>query len=211
MKTLKESILSRPKSGVDTMKSIIDSWLKENVEIRAEKYTINDDYTIDVFGSVTVTNKQIKEIPDYINFRNVRGYFSIEECKELTSLRGCPINVGLYFSCINCSSLTSLEGAPERVLGFFSCAACSSLTSLKGAPQEAKGDFYCVDNHSLTSLEGCTKEVGKDFNCSYCTSLTSLEGAPKKVGGDFICNQCGVRFNPKDVKRMCKVGSSIYT
>ena len=47
----------------------------------------------------------------------------------------------------NCSysNLTSLEGCPKEVGGNFFCS-CNRLTSLKGCPEEVGGDFFCYNN-----------------------------------------------------------------
>ena len=70
------------------------------------------------------------------------------------------------------------------------------------------GDFYCYDNE-LTSLSGCPHKVGRDFWC--CDNkLTSLKGCPTEVGRDFDCRLNEDKFTEADVKRLCKVGESIY-
>ena len=47
-----------------------------------------------------------------------------------------------YFTCEDCDNLTSLEGAPKEV-GKFYCRDCDKITSLKGAPEWVGGSFYC--------------------------------------------------------------------
>ena len=103
---------------------------------------------------------------------------------QLTSLKGCPQKVGGWFWCDN-NQLTSLEGCPKEVGGRFSCNN-NQLTSLEGCPQKVGGWFYCRNNQ-LTSLKGCPQKVGGDFDCDN-NQLTSLEGCPKEVGGWFSCN-----------------------
>ena len=134
--------------------------LKKYVYGTPGKYTINDDGSIDVKGSVNVNIKNIAKIP--FKFGIVSGNF-------------------------NCSDnqLTSLLGAPKTVGGSFYCSN-NQLTSLEGAPNSVGGDFYC-SNNQLTSLEGVPKTVGGNF--FYCSNnhLTSLDGAPNFVGGNFYC------------------------
>ena len=48
------------------------------------------------------------------------------------------------FSC-SYNQLTSLEGCPKEVGGGFDCSV-NQLTSLKGCPKEVGGDFYCYYN-----------------------------------------------------------------
>lgn len=143
-----------------------------------ENYTINDDGSIDVDGSVYLNEMDLKKLP--LKFNRVSGSFHCDNNKLIT-LEGAPKWVGRTFYCFD-NQLTSLEGAPEEVGGYFNCQH-NQLTSLVGAPKWVGGDFNCCVNE-LTSLVG-PKSVGGDFNCSF-NQLTSLKGAPK-LGGDFYC------------------------
>ena len=104
------------------------------------KYTINDDGSIDVDGSVNVNIKNIAKIP--FKFRNVRGTFSCIRSR-LTSLDGAPINVGGNFYCSN-NQLTSLEGVPNSVGGNFICYDNPNLSysELFKIVDKVKGDIY---------------------------------------------------------------------
>lgn len=184
MKTLKESILNRSSHGAKgfetQIKEMIEKWLKE---YDIENYTINDDFTIDVNGNVNLFRRNLKELPDYIQFGVVRGNFVCTD-NNLISLRGCPREVGKSFYC-------------EK----------NKLTSLKGAPKKVGGDFDCTYN-KLTSLEGSPKEVGWTFDCRY-NRLTSLEGAPKEVEGYFDCSNNFILFSVDDAKKVCRVKRTI--
>ena len=122
-------------------------------------YTINDDGSIDVEGSVNLSRKKLTKIP--FKFRNVSG--------------------GFY---CNNNQLTSLKGSPNTVGGGFYCYF-NQLTSLEGAPNNVGGGFYCYNN-KLTTLEGAPNTVGSSFYCS-SNKLTSLDGAPNNVGVNFYC------------------------
>jgi hypothetical protein len=80
-------------------------------------YTINDDGTIDVDGSVYLCDKELTELP--LTFNKVSGYFDCSRNK-LTTLKGCPRWIGRYFSCSN-NKLTSLEFSPDYIGGGFNC------------------------------------------------------------------------------------------
>ena len=82
-----------------------------------ENYTVNDDGSIDVNGSVDLYNCNITELP--LVFNKVSGYFDCS-CNRLTSLKGSPKWVGSYFSCSK-NKLKSLEFSPDYVGYFFSC------------------------------------------------------------------------------------------
>ena len=184
MKTLKESILSRSSHSGEGFKAqrreLIEKWLKE---YDIQNYTIKDDFTIDVDGSVYLNNRNLEEFPEYIQFGVVKGFFDCS-FNKLTSLEGAPEKVGEAFSC-NHNRLTSLKGAPKIVKSFY--CSDNNLTSLEGAPEKVERYFYC-DRNSLITLEGSPKEVGVDFVCNF-NDLTSLKGAPETVKGNFICNR----------------------
>lgn len=146
MKQLKDYILNEnnffKNLGVG-QEALIKKWLDEH---KIKKYTINDDWTIDVKGHVVLEGYTEKHLPEYIQFGKVVGFFTINESPNLETLKGCPKEVGIDFYCFNCKNLKSLKGCPEKVGGNFSCRKCSKLES----------------------LENCPKEVGRDFNCSNC-------------------------------------------
>ena len=91
------------------------------------KYKFNSDGTLDVFESVNLSYKNLKELP--FKFGKVDGYF---DCWE--------------------NNLTSLKGSPKIVKGNFYCDN-NNLTSFKYTPEEVNGDFYC-NGVNLKSIEG---------------------------------------------------------
>ena len=102
-----------------THKQEIEVWCKD-VGIR--NYTINSKGEIDVGGDVWLNKKDFKELP--YKFGKVTGYFDIDLCKNLISLKNCPDYVGKYFSCGNCPQLDSLKGCPKEVGWKFFCRHC---------------------------------------------------------------------------------------
>jgi hypothetical protein len=146
-------------------------------EYNIENYTINSDGSIDVDGDINLNSISLKKIP--IKFNIVSGNFSAS-INNLTSLEGCPKEVGGDFYC-SYNQLTSLKGAPMYIYDFW----CNNnqLISLEGCPNYVGGNFHCFKN-KLISLEGCVKEVGHNFNCSF-NQLTSLKGAPMIIYGDL--------------------------
>jgi hypothetical protein len=141
-------------------------------------YNVNDDVELAQFKHFVGPDGKLT-----VKFNKVSGYF---DCRNLnlTSLEGCPKEVGESFYCSK-NKLTTLEGAPKKVGGDFKCEK-NQLTSLKGCPEKIPGEFDCGDNN-LTSLEGAPKEVGDYFICRK-NKLTSLKGGPKEVGGSFWCS-----------------------
>ena len=185
MKSLYESLLDDEDVLVDKVdvKSLIEEWLKEN---DIKNYKINKDNTINVNGSVYLKRYPESELPSYIQFRNIKGSFSIYSNK-LNTLKGCPEKVGISFDCAGCDSLQTLEGAPKIVGGHFHCSYCKSLKTLEGAPEK----------------------VGGLFECNSCPSLKSLEGAPKEVGWYFNCRNCGKEFTKEEVLSLCNCKGEI--
>ena len=120
MKTLKESIFDDVEDIVSNDSALIEQFLKDNYKIDGS-YTINENNTVDVDGTVKVKNKNIKSLTN--------GLFRFGKVKQ-------------SFYCMNCTKLASLEGAPKEVGEDFWCDCCSSLTSLEGAPEKAGGCFY---------------------------------------------------------------------
>jgi hypothetical protein len=114
---------------------------------KIENYTINDDLSIDVDGSIGLYNKNLEHLP--LKFNYVDGSF---ECQgnKLKSLEGCPKTVGGGFYCLD-NELKTLEGCPQTVGGDFYCGH-NKLKTLEDSPQTVDGNFYCGDNE-LTDLE----------------------------------------------------------
>lgn len=134
-------------------------------------------------GDVMLATRDLAELPD-LSEVIVEGDFYCYG-NRLTSLKGCPKEVGGSFYCGD-NELTSLEGAPQKVGGVFQCQS-NELTSLEGAPERIGGEFDC-HNNLLTTLRGAPQEVGGDFIC-HDNLLTSLRGGPRTVHGDFSCRQ----------------------
>ena len=134
-----------------SLESIYESILLENqntnnIDLELLKkcvkgtYTINDDGSIDVEGSVNLSRKKLTKIP--FNFGKVSGNFKCAS-NHLTSLEGAPNNVGGDFYC-HYNQLTSLEGAPNNVGGSF-YGSINPLTTLDYTPTKINEDFHCYD------------------------------------------------------------------
>ena len=108
-------------SGVKkhTNNAEIEAWCEE---MGIKDYTINDKGEIDVNGSVWLINKDFKELP--YKFGKVKDFFTLQNCRYLTSLKNCPNIVTGNFRCSGCSQLDSLEGCPKEVGGDFWCNDC---------------------------------------------------------------------------------------
>jgi len=88
----------------------IKEWLEE---FQITSYTINDDFSIDCNDTVMIGHKNLKYLPEFIQFRNILGNFWIEQI-GLRSLRGCPIYIEGDFDCQN-NDLIDLKFAPTYI------------------------------------------------------------------------------------------------
>ena len=119
-----------------SIKADIEAWCEE---MAIENYTINSKNEIDVDGSVWLDRKDFKELP--YKFGRVDGYFSLSECKNLTSLKNCPDWIGAHFSCSFCPQLDSLKECPKKVRYDFFCSNC-------------KREFTIEEVRSLCDVKG---------------------------------------------------------
>lgn len=136
-------------NGIGEVNGEIYSTFKDVIKKKALKdygirnVIINDNGTINVNGSVILSNKELLKIP--FDFNEVTGDFKITD-NGLTSLEGCPRKVGGNFWCNN-NPITSLNGGPVKVGGNYMCSNCKSLSTLDGAPISVGGKFYCQMNN----------------------------------------------------------------
>ena len=128
-------------NGVKKQTSIdieaIEAWCEE---MGIKNYTINSKGEIDVDGNVDLGWKSITELP--YKFGKVEGFFEVDRCPHLISLKNSPNYVRGYFSCSGNINIKSLEGCPEKVGGNFYCKGCKqkfteeevrSLCKVKGS------------------------------------------------------------------------------
>jgi hypothetical protein len=147
-------------------KHLIKKWLDE---YNITSYIINDDdLTIDVEGDVYVNYKNIKKLPEYIQFNHIKGSFTMYEC-GLTTLKGFPKIVDYYFTC-GSNKLTTLKYGPEKV--FFDRSGL------------IEGHGYAANNNKLTSLEGLPKSIN---------GTLWVHGNTKKFSVEEITRICDVR------------------
>ena len=131
-------------------------------EYNITKYTINDDYSIDVDGHVDLSSKELTKIP--IKFNNVTG----------------------FFSCVG-NMLVDLENAPRRVEGNFLCQHqyYGSFISLKGAPEYVGFRFDFNENENLKDFTDFPTYVGATIDAR-STGLYSFDCIPESATKVFI-------------------------
>ena len=131
-------------------------------EYNITKYTINDDYSIDVDGNVDLAHKNLTKIP--IKFNNVTG----------------------FFTCVG-NMLVDLENAPKWVDKNFLCQHqyYGSFVSLKGAPDYVGFRFDFNGNENLKDFTDFPTYVGATIDaCS--TGLYSFDCIPESATKVFI-------------------------
>ena len=95
----------------------IKSWCEE---MGIEKYTINSQGEIDVDGEVDLSGRDFKELP--YKFGKVKGYFNLDGCENLISIKNCPNEIYGYFSIEYCTNFECITNAHiKRILGTFYC------------------------------------------------------------------------------------------
>lgn len=112
---------------------------------------------------INLTGRGLSKLPPDLP-HSISGNFQCKD-NDLTTLEGCPSQVGDYFWCQN-NMLTSLKGCPSQVGGGFQCQY-NQLTSLEHCPSRVGGDFWCHEN-KLTSLHNIHEHIsniGRNFVC----------------------------------------------
>lgn len=148
--------------------------------INVKKYTIKDDYTVDVFEDVKMRLK-LKNFP--INFGYIDGDFDCSGC-NLTTLIGSPDEITGNFICTN-NDLTDLRYGPRLVSGNYDVRQ-SKLHSLEGSPAKIYKNFICSYNN-ITTLVGSPVIIEGSMDCSNCL-LEDLNGSPDIIGLNFDCS-----------------------
>ena len=161
-----------------TMEYEIIDFCKDN---GISNYTILDDLSIDVIGSVFLSGIEWDKLP--LKFNKVTGGFYCYNSSLLT-LEGCPEIVTDKFDCSG-MGITSLKGGPNYVGSSYNASNCE-LTTLEGSPEHVGKDFDCTDNN-LNTLKGSPEYIGRHFICSW-NKLTSLKGGPKIIKASYYCD-----------------------
>jgi hypothetical protein len=160
-----------------TKQSEIKDQLRKYFDVMG-KVSIKPDGTVDVSGNVEFMGKtKFTQLP--VKFGTVTGSFTVIG-EGLTTLEGCPTQVGGTFKCMS-NNLTSLAHGPTHVGGSYLCGN-NKLTNLAHAPTHVPRVFNCANNQ-LTDLQHAPVQVG-DISCQL-NPLKSLIGAPEHVEGQW--------------------------
>lgn len=135
------------RTSLESQSSDVRNTTMKNIDFPSN-WHLNSDGSYDVYGSVILSKKYVRNGKLTVKFGKVTGTFKARGI-GLTSLEGCPKEVGGEFDCSE-NQLTSLKGAPEKVGGTFDCSD-NKLTSLESAPKEIGYGFVYAHNR-LTSF-----------------------------------------------------------
>jgi hypothetical protein len=133
----------------------IEEWLEEH---EVYNYFINDDYSVDVEGSVNLEGNHLTVIP--VKFNRVTGLFSCAD-NRLVTLENCPREVGLSFHCCN-NNIQTLKGCPNIIGDYIDCSSNRYLASLAFGPKTVKTNFI-IGHNPVRSLDDFTTEFKGKF------------------------------------------------
>lgn len=155
-------------------------------------YSINADSSINVYGDVDLSGKNLEEIP--LKFNLVAGYFDCSN-NNLKNLNNSPVFSRSGFDCSN-NKITTLKGAP-LITKNFNCSN-NNLLTLKHTPNEINGVFDCTNNN-IVSFIGYPNTFEGTFKCdNNPISLIYDFFGYKSIIGDFIDTHCiNVKVNTK--------------
>ena len=101
---------------------LIEDWMNQQTIVVIGAYIVNQDWTIDVKGSIWLNDNKIETMPEYIKFGKIDG----------------------NFNCSGCENLKSLKGAPKEVDGHFVCLGTRfSEEDVRNVVNDVKGNVYC--------------------------------------------------------------------
>jgi len=183
-------------------KTVIEDWLKS---YNVTNYFVTRRFMIDVYSNVDLVNKDLTNLPHYIQFRKILGSFNISHNK-LTSLKGCPHRVKASFYCNN-NELDSLEFGPIQVEGSYLCHQ-NNINSLKFLPEHIN-NLSCSDN-LLKTLKFIPEEIHGDLHC-HNNNLISIDDFPNRIDGDlYISFAKYKKFSIEDIRNKCYVERIIH-
>lgn len=129
--------------------------------LQIDHYIINDDYSVDVKGDVTLYDKGLTCIP--VKFGTIKGSF----------------NIGGNF-------IKSLHNCPQRIIGGnFYTHNSMLLTCLLGGPVYVDGDYIATQNPLFLSLLGLAPTITGKLQLAGSTVKYTLQGL---IGSEDIYN-----------------------
>jgi hypothetical protein len=154
----------------------VDSWCKK---LGVTGYSVDDEGFITANGDVTINTDGLDNRFNYlpIKFKKVKGSFTMRGSSKITSLKGCPEEVGKDFNASQLGIVDLLDG-PKRVGGNYIVEGCTALTTLMGFPEYVGEDFSAAQS-AVGTLRGVTPSsvVEGSFDMSF-TKIRRIDGFP---------------------------------
>jgi len=142
-----ESVFPEDFSAHDDVQAIIrEHWLVMN-------YTVNSDKSVNVIGDLSFPEfaSFLKELP--LNFNIVSGDFDCSLLKNLTTLKGAPVEVGGTFNC-SYTSINSLEFAPKKAKHLIFDNSVESIVN---------GNTTCIYKH-VTIISRTSNSISRQID-----------------------------------------------
>jgi len=178
----------------------IKNWLKK---VGVGDYRLTKKFSINVYHTTLLSEKNIFEFPLYIKFNHISGGFHIDN-NELKDLRGCPYSVTGSFMC-SFNNLKNLKDGP-RVVKMNYCASYNNMESLDGIAEVIGGSLY-INNNSLKTLEYIPLIIKGDLFI-YENPIQTLEYFPKEVRGDVYYTPSNI-LTESSISKICNVSGKI--
>lgn len=160
---INELIISEAKlPEVLETKEQIEKWVTKRGKRIEGTWTVDDDdLSVTVYGNVDLSNLKMTKLP--VRFKKVSGRFIVRET-DLTTLEGCPEEVGTWFDCSK-TKIRNFIGGPKNI----------------GASGAKYSDTFNANNcDSLESLEGLAEGTGTVTIC-FCKKLKAIDFLPAGI------------------------------
>ena len=182
------------------LEPIIKNWLKK---VGIGNYRLTKKFSINVYHTTLLSEKNIFEFPVYIKFNHISGGFHIDN-NELKNLKGCPYSITGSFMC-SFNNLKNLKDGP-RVVKMSYGASYNGLESLDGIAEVIEESLY-INNNNLKTLENIPLIIKGDLFI-YENPIETLEYFPKEVHGDVYYTPSNI-LTESSISKVCTVSGSI--
>ena len=145
----------------------VNEWLTKRGKRIGGAWTIDKNLRVTVDGDVDLSKTNFDRLP--VNFKKVTGKFTVAN-SALTTLEGCPEEVGKWFNC-SYTRITDFVGGPKKI---------------NTSGQEHSSTYYANNNLSLKSLKGIA-ENAEELNLGFCKALEEFDYLPKEVKRITAC------------------------
>lgn len=162
------------------------------------KYSRRADGFLEVAGSIDLSRKDLKDIPDLANVIVLQDFMC--DMNELTSLAHVPRFIGGTASFAN-NFLQTIAGGPEFVGGHYIISG-NSVADLRGGPLYVGANYYAQQMSFVETLAGITGQIVGELHLKESRKIKHFEHAPKNTAG--IVSDFGTFKSWDDVPRQLR-------